>query len=89
MKSRTKHYSIILAFLVALIAYPNLKLNAYMYESDEWTAREFFQIIEDFDDGSRNRYTGCVTLGGSCWSQGPEVDQDCWSDGVWSPCGWE
>lgn len=78
-----------LAFSMSLLVYANLNMEAKMYQSNDWTLREFFQFVEDFEDGSRNRYTGCVTLGGSCWSEGPEIDQDCWNDGHWIPCGWE
>lgn len=54
-----------------------------------YSARVYFQHVENYEDGSAARFTGCVTSGGSCWTEGPEVDQDCLNNGVWEPCGWE
>ncbi|MFY0593378.1 hypothetical protein [Roseivirga sp.] len=65
-------------------------VNAASFEAsddEDWAKYELFQFIETHEGGAQERWTGCVTKGGSCISQGPNVVADCrWSDGKWKPC---
>lgn len=63
------------------------KISSMEYE-DSWDYYKFFQFVEAHDDGAHERWTGCATLGGSCWSDGPGVSADCMMRGTttWRPC---
>ncbi|MFY0593375.1 hypothetical protein [Roseivirga sp.] len=64
---------------------------SHMPDSQEgnWGYRVYFQHVETYENGTGARFTGCVTPGGSCLTQGPNIDQDCLNNGKWSPCGFE
>ena len=55
---------------------------------ESWDYYKFFQFVEHHDDGAQERWTGCVTIGGSCLSDGPGVSADCMMPGsqIWTPC---
>ena len=64
-------------------------MNGYEEDfQDDWNTYVFFQFTEHHEDGALERWTGCVTLGGSCWSEGPSIVADCRLPGNsgWTPC---
>lgn len=56
-------------------------------QGHEMAYRTFFQTTSTYPDGAKTRWTGCVNLGGSCWSE-ESVVADCSFDGgeTWQNC---
>lgn len=91
MKYIEKRKKIMISIFVMLLLGLIPAKASYMPDSQEgeWGYRVFFQLVETYENGTGARFTGCVTLGGSCLTQGPNIDQDCLDNGKWSPCGFE
>lgn len=77
-----KRFILILSVLVVSIF--SFSGSAQTLDPAESTYRVFFQVTE-----GNIRFTGCVNLGGTCFSPEESVVQDCFVGGQWIPCGWE
>lgn len=74
----------ILALSVLLVSMLSFSGSAQTFGPAESTYRVFFQVTE-----GNMRFTGCVNLGGTCFSPEESVVQDCFVNDQWIPCGWE
>lgn len=76
---------VMLLSLFCLLA--NVNATSYEQSESDWAYYEFFQFIETHEGGAEERWTGCVTAGRSCISEGPNIVADCrWGRGKWKPC---
>ncbi|MGW8123875.1 hypothetical protein ACV07N_14550 [Roseivirga echinicomitans] len=74
--------AILFAFIVLTVFFSAEKSEANVREY-----RIFFQTVTEHEDGWSTKWTGCVNLGGNCWSES-DVVADCSPDGgqTWVPC---
>ena len=87
MKHTIKNSLSYLSFVAIIIIFIS-SLDRESLNASEWQYYEFFQFIEHHTDGAKERWTGCVTLGTTCFSDGPGIVADCMMPGqtTWRAC---
>ena len=80
---------VILFLLISLCAHSQvLSFQEITPTESDWPPRVFFQFEVEREGGNMERWTGCVTWGGSCLTIGPSIVADCKPNGAtdWRPC---